>query len=125
MKKEIQYDGELKRTLKKWNKLFRRQGFQAWLELPTAKGEKDQSDELIGGTQEDIDKAKRDAKRFRVVVSQDASDRPASVYSRSSSLNRSVSGEGRAAKSDALPADELERDLKALKMEQENGLKDG
>lgn len=92
IKKELQYDGELKRQLRKWNKVFRRQGFQVWLELPTAKGEKDRSDDLIGDTAEDREKAKRDAKRFRIVANQNNNDRPASVYSRSSSLNRSVRG---------------------------------
>lgn len=67
-----------------------------------AKGELDMSDELIGDTQEEKDKAKRDAKRFRVVVNGDP-DKATSVYSRSSSLNRSVSGEGIAIQQDKVP----------------------
>jgi hypothetical protein len=92
MKKELQYEGDLKRLLRKWNKLFKRQGFVVWLELPTPKGEQDMSDEVVGDTQEEKDLAKRDAKRFRVVVSSNP-EKPASVYSRTSSLSRSVSGE--------------------------------
>jgi hypothetical protein len=113
MKKELQYEGDLKRCMRKWNKLFKRQGFTAWLELPTAKGEQDMSDELIGDTQEERDKAKRDAKRFRVVVNANNTERPASVYSRSSSLTRSVAGEARAAKQDNLEG----LDLSALEVE--------
>jgi len=92
MKKELQYEGDLKRLLRKWNKLFKRQGFSVSLELPTPKGEKDMSDELVGDSQEERDKAKRDAKRFRVVVNS-GTEKAASVYSRTSSLSRSVSGE--------------------------------
>lgn len=102
MKRELQYEGDLKRLLRKWNKLFKRQGFSVSLELPVAKGEADTSEELIGDTQEERDKAKRDAKRFRVVVNGDP-DKATSVYSRSSSLNRSVSGEGIAVQHDKVP----------------------
>lgn len=102
MKKELQYEGDLKRLMRKWNKLFKRQGFTVSLELPVGKGELDMSDELIGDTAEEREKAKRDAKRFRVVVNGDP-DKATSVYSRSSSLNRSVSGEGIAVQHDKVP----------------------
>lgn len=94
VRRELQYDGDLKRTLKKWNRDFKKQGFMVWLELPTAKGEQDRSDELVGETKELIEKAKRDAKRFRLVVGSTADAGSVSIYSRNSSLTRSISGEG-------------------------------
>jgi len=92
IKKELQYEGELKRVLRRWNRGFKRKGFQAWLELPASKGDKVyQGDEW--DSKEDMEQAKRDAKRFRIVVTP-AHEKAPSVYSRSSSLTRSVSGEG-------------------------------
>lgn len=102
MKRELQYDGELKRLLRKWNKLFKRQGFQVSLELPVAKGEVDRTDEDMD-TPEQKEKAERDAKRFRVVINGNP-DRASSVYSRGSSLNRSVSGEATSVSHDKVPA---------------------
>ena len=69
-------------------------------------------DEVVGDTLEEKEKAKRDAKRFRVVVNGDP-DKATSVYSRSSSLNRSVSGEGIAVQSDNVPDVDDSRDDKA------------
>lgn len=84
LNRELQYDGDVKRTLKKWNKLFKQQRFQAWLELPGQK-----SEDLVGN---DIHE-KVNVKRFRIVITPN-SERAPSVYSRSSSLTRSVTGEG-------------------------------
>lgn len=53
------------------------------LELPTPKGQVDLSDDVVGDTAEDKEKAKKDAKRFRIVISSSdkerADGRPASV----------------------------------------------
>jgi len=38
------------------------------LELPTPKGQLDLSDEVVGDTLEQKEKAKKDAKRFRIVI---------------------------------------------------------
>lgn len=99
IKKELQYEGDFKRVLRKWNKHFKVKGFQAWLELPIAKGEpiRSQSADPEDSSDEDKEKAKRDekknSKRFRMVVSSNV-EKGSSVYSRTSSLTRSVSGEG-------------------------------
>lgn len=99
VKRELQYEGDFKRVLRKWNKHFKRKGFQAWLELPVAKGEpvRSQSAEPpAGSSDEDEKKSKRDikkhSKRFRMVVSSNV-EKGSSVYSRTSSLTRSVSRE--------------------------------
>jgi hypothetical protein len=97
VRKELQYDGDLKRCLKQWNRDFKKQGFMVWLELPTQRGEQDKSDELVGETKELKDQAKRDAKRFRLVVGSNTDAGSISIYSRNSSLTRSISGEGRGA----------------------------
>lgn len=95
IKKELQYDGDLKRELRRWNKDFKKRGFQVWLELPSSKGEKGDRDlELaIEADGKGEKQAKREARRFRVVVST-TNEKGSSVYSRSSSLTRSVTGEG-------------------------------
>lgn len=99
LKRELQYEGDFKRVLRTWNKHFKRKGFQAWLELPVQKGETDRSQ---SADQEDSDEetaiqskkdAKKNAKKFRIVVSSSV-EKGSSVYSRTSSLTRSVSREG-------------------------------
>lgn len=84
IRRELQYDGDVKRVFKKWNKLFKRQRFQAWLELPGQK-----SDDLEGN---DADE-RVNVKRFRVVITPNSGRAP-SVYSRNSSMTRSITGEG-------------------------------
>lgn len=85
IRRDLQYDGNVKRVLKKWNKLFKRQRFQAWLELPGQK-----SDDLPGNA----DGEKVNVKRFRIVITPNKEQRAPSVYSRNSSMTRSVTGEG-------------------------------
>jgi len=105
----LQYDGDLKRVLRKWNKLFRRQGFSAWLELPTPKGERDAPEEAAE-TKEERDRARKETKRFRIVIN--STDRGTSVYSRSSSLNRSVTGEAVSVQHDNVPDPEPDDEAK-------------
>ena len=93
VKKELQYEGELKRVLRRANKDFRRRGFQVWLDLPVGKGEKDPEAAADGASKEERQQSRREAKRFRIVISPN-SEKGSSVYSRSSSLTRSVTGEG-------------------------------
>lgn len=83
IKRDLQYGGDMQRTLKKWNKLFKRQRFQAFLEIP---GEGEAGEGGPGSK-----------KRFRIVVRPNAESRAPSVYSRNSSMTRSVSGEGKKA----------------------------
>lgn len=99
IKRELQYEGDFKRVLRTWNKHFKRKGFQAWLELPVGKGETDRSQ---SADQEDSDEeiaiqskkdAKKNSKKFRIVVSSSV-EKGSSVYSRTSSLTRSISREG-------------------------------
>lgn len=82
---QLQYLGDVSRCLKKWNKLFKIQRFQAWLELPGQK-----SDDLPGNA----DGEKVNIKRFRIVITPVTEKRAPSVYSRNSSMTRSVTGEG-------------------------------
>ena len=103
IKKELQYEGDFRRVLRKWNKHFKRKGFQAWLELPIAKGEpvRSQSAEPpADSSDEELEKKsakdiKKNSKRFRMVVSSSV-EKGSSVYSRTSSLTRSVSREAAA-----------------------------
>jgi hypothetical protein len=93
IKKQLQYEtSDLKRLLKKWNRLFKRQGFQAHLEPPTNKVEKETTGGAAVETAEEKEQAKREAKRWRIVITPDA-EKGSSVYSRTSSLTRSVSRE--------------------------------
>lgn len=68
VKKELHYEGDLNRLLRKWNKLFKRQGFIVTIELPVEEGAPDMDNELVGDTAEERKKARRDAKRFRICV---------------------------------------------------------
>ncbi|KAI9740893.1 MAG: hypothetical protein M1818_004498 [Claussenomyces sp. TS43310] len=90
IKKDLLYEGDLKRILKRWNKDFRRKRFQVWLELPNSKGEKDTVGDGDGDTREE--QSKLEVRRFKIIITPNA-ERAGSVYSRSSSLTRSVSGE--------------------------------
>jgi len=84
IKRDLQYGGDVSAVFKKWNRVFKIQRFQAWLELP---GEK--STPLPGNDEDEF----VDVKKFRVLVTP-SKDRAPSVYSRSNSLTRSISGEG-------------------------------
>jgi hypothetical protein len=83
--------GEVSKTFRKWNKLFRRQGFQAWLELPSEEGAEELGRSTAGMNKEDQKQAQKEAKRFRIVVSP-LNDKGGSIYSKSS-IRGSVSGE--------------------------------
>ena len=96
IKKDLVYESDLKSTLKKWNRLFsNRHGFKAYLKVPDQKGEEDISDEDIGETEEERQHAILMCRRFRIVINANT-EKAASVYSRSSSVTRTVSGEATA-----------------------------
>ena len=83
--------GDVSKIFKKWNKLFRRQGFQAWLELPSEEGAEELGRSTAGMTKEDQKQAQKEAKRFRIVISP-LDGKGGSIYSKSS-IRGSVSGE--------------------------------
>eukprot|EP00918_Siedleckia_nematoides_P040888 GHVU01088765.1.p1 GENE.GHVU01088765.1~~GHVU01088765.1.p1 ORF type:complete len:291 (+),score=29.52 GHVU01088765.1:52-924(+) len=85
IRRELQYDGDVGRVFKKWNKLFKQQRFQAWLELPGQKSD-DPTGDIAGEQVVNVN-------RFRVVITPNSGRAP-SVYSRNSSMTRSVTGEG-------------------------------
>ena len=88
IKKELQYEGDFKRLLNAWNKKnFRVRGFTVSVELPGPPKIREED------TEEEKEQARKEAKRFRICITPN-SERSASVYSRSSSLTRSVTGEG-------------------------------
>lgn len=80
--------------LRRWNKLFKTQGMTISLELPIRKGEDDRcDDDTHGDSKEDIERAEREAKRFRLVITPTAESGELSAYARGSSLRGSVSNE--------------------------------
>lgn len=93
IKKELQYECDLKSALRVGNRFFRPKGFQASLELPSLNGDKDKRVVVAGQSKEEKKQAKTEAKRFRIVITP-INERAPSVYSRSSSMTRSVTGEG-------------------------------
>jgi hypothetical protein len=99
IKKDLQYESDIKRLLKAWNnRNFKRKGFTAWLELPVQPGEPPRSKSVEPGESSEDDKEpmkeeKSNMKKFRMVIGS-TQEKAASVYSRSSSLTRSVAGEG-------------------------------
>jgi hypothetical protein len=84
--------GEVSKIFKKWNRLFRRQGFQAWLELPSEEGAEELGRSTAGMNKEEQKQAQKEAKRFRIVISP-LDNKGGSIYSKSS-IRGSVSGEG-------------------------------
>jgi len=91
MKRELQYEGDFKRILNAWNRHFRKKGFQVSLELPgVAKIRPEDSPE-------EQELARAEAKFFRMCVTPNA-EKAGSIYSRTSSLTRSVTGEGASVK---------------------------
>jgi hypothetical protein len=88
IRKELQYEGDFKRLLNAWNKKnFRVRGFTVSVELPGKPRYREED------TAEERETARKEAKRFRICITPNA-ERSGSVYSRSSSLTRSVTGEG-------------------------------
>lgn len=81
IRRDLQFDGNVGRVFKKWNRLFKRQRFQAWLELPGTKIQ-DENGEKVN------------LKKFHVVITPNSEQRAPSVYSRNSSMTRSITGEG-------------------------------
>ncbi|TVY67465.1 hypothetical protein LSUE1_G007396 [Lachnellula suecica] len=110
IKKELQYDGDFKRKLRIWNKAFKQRGFQVDLALP---GEQLEEPTDAGPADDEEDPKqrdlKRDGKRFRLIVTPNT-EKGTSVYSRTSSLTRSVTGEGANLQKAAAAADEAEAD---------------
>ena len=84
--------GDVSKCLKRWNKIFRVQGFHAWLELPSEEGAEELGRSTAGMNKEDQKQAQKEAKRFRIVISP-MDNKGGSIYSRSS-LRGSVAGEG-------------------------------
>ncbi|KAE8447469.1 hypothetical protein EG329_010742 [Mollisiaceae sp. DMI_Dod_QoI] len=87
MKRELQYEGDFKRILNAWNRHFRKKGFQVNLELPGVAKIRETD------TPEEQELARSEAKFFRLCVTPNA-EKAGSIYSRTSSLTRSVTGEG-------------------------------
>ncbi|CAG8958113.1 hypothetical protein HYFRA_00000459 [Hymenoscyphus fraxineus] len=105
-KKQMLYESsKLMREIKRWNKLFRRQGFQVTLELPG------QNTKMGDGweTEEEKKQLRLIAKRFRVLITPNAEKgaRPVSIYSRNSSLTKAISGEGAATTITRVPTIEI------------------
>ena len=84
--------GEVSKTFRKWNRLFRRQGFQAWMELPDEEKAEELGRSTAGMNKEEQKQAKVEAKRFRIVISP-LDNKGGSIYSKSS-IRGSVGGEG-------------------------------
>lgn len=88
IKKDLQYDGDFKRFITAWNKRnFSVRGFKVSLELPGPPKYRDED------TPEEREQTKKDAKKFRICITPN-SERSASVYSRNSSMTRSITNEG-------------------------------
>ena len=84
--------GEVSKIFRKWNRVFRHQGFTAWLELPSEEGAEELGRSTAGMNKEDQKQAQREAKRFRIVISP-LDNKGGSIYSKSS-IRGSVTGEG-------------------------------
>lgn len=87
MKRDLDFGGDVKTELKQWSSHFRPKGFTVSMELPGKVRERDTD------TPEERREAESYAGRFRVVITPNA-ERSASIYSRNSSLTRSITGEG-------------------------------
>ncbi|CZS94441.1 uncharacterized protein RAG0_04435 [Rhynchosporium agropyri] len=87
IKRDLDFNGDVKTELKEWSAHFRQKGFTVGLELPGKV--KEREDETF----EERQLAESYAKFFRVVITPNA-ERSASIYSRNSSLTRSITGEG-------------------------------
>lgn len=94
------------REIKRWNKLFRRQGFQVVLELPG------QNTKMGDGweTEEEKKQLRTISKRFRILITPNAEKGAGvSIYSRNSSLTKAISGEGAATTVTKVPTIEFAR----------------
>lgn len=92
LKNDLQYDGDFKRKLKLWSKVFKTKGFTVDLILP---GDPLGGDFELDGNEDEVDRnrdAKKEAKKFRLIITPNT-EKGTSVYSRTSSLTRSVTGE--------------------------------
>ncbi len=89
MKRELQYEGgDFKRTLNRWNSMFKQKRFTVSLELPGPLRPREED------TEEEKAELARQEKLYRMVITP-TGERAGSMYSRTSSLTRSVTGEGR------------------------------
>ncbi|KAL2072503.1 hypothetical protein VTL71DRAFT_11846 [Oculimacula yallundae] len=93
LKRDLDFNGDVKTELKQWSAHFRQKGFTVQLELPGTKI-KERDDETF----EERQAAEAYSKFFRIVITPNA-ERSASIYSRNSSLTRSITGEGLQARS--------------------------
>ena len=75
--------GPVSKIFRHWNRLFRRQGFQTWLELPSEEGAEELGRSTAGMSKDDQRQAMKEAKRFRIVVSP-VEGKGGSIYSKSS-----------------------------------------
>jgi hypothetical protein len=97
VRQDLQYGqgpnpGEVSKVFRKWNRLFRRQGFQAWMELPDEEKAEELGRSTAGMNKEEQKRAQKEAKRFRIVISP-LDNKGGSIYSKSS-IRGSVGGEG-------------------------------
>lgn len=116
VKQQMLYESsDLNRELKRWNRNFKRQGFQVSLQLPNAEQEKSRGGQR-NHTGDAKEEAKVEADKFSMVITPNAEKKPASIYSRSSSLTRTVTGEGAAM---------AKRRVQPLDMESEHEIFDG
>ncbi|PBP26419.1 hypothetical protein BUE80_DR002719 [Diplocarpon rosae] len=108
IKRDLDFGGDVKEQLKQWSAHFRKKGFVVSMELPGKPRHRD------GDTEQERELAESYARRFRVVISP-ISEKSASIYSRSSSVNRSVSGEGLVVQSTPHASDEDDDDIEDVK----------
>ena len=82
--------------------------------------------EVVGDTKEEKAQAKLESRRFRMVITPNAEKTASSIYSRSSSLTRSVTGEGAAttAKNIPPPPPEDSKEEQAEESEDKDGKDD-
>jgi hypothetical protein len=89
IKNDLQYNGDFKKKFKSWSKVFKTAGFTIDLALP---GEQLEDDPGEDGEDRNRD-VKKESKKFRLIVTPNT-EKGTSVYSRTSSLTRSITGEG-------------------------------
>ncbi|CAL3962193.1 hypothetical protein PZA11_000579 [Diplocarpon coronariae] len=108
IKRDLNFGGDVKEQLKQWSAHFRKKGFTVSMELPGKHRHRE------GDTEQERELAESYAGRFRVVISP-ISEKSASIYSRSSSVSRSVSGEGLVAQSTPHASDEDDDEVDDVK----------
>lgn len=104
LKNQLQYEAsDVKRTINAWNRNFKRKGFTVSMELPgPAKFHENDSEEQK-------EQARKEARFFRMVVTPVA-EKAGSIYSRTSSLTRTVSMEGKSLQPSSTQGDDVEGD---------------